>query len=210
MIKESTDTASGGTNAAGDLKRRRAPITPTGYAWRRFRRHKLALAGLVTIVFLIIIAVFAPTVAQYEPNKINLREKEDPPSLAHWLGTDQTGRDVLSRIIYGARISLLVGFASAAFVTVLGTLLGAFMGYHGGVVDGFPQPRYGRLHVFSDPDHRYGAGGDAGTWDPEHDPRDRAVLVAEPGAPGARPVSQPARNGLCVGPRGRWARSRIS
>lgn len=137
MFKESTDTARGGQNAAGEVQRRRAPISPTGYAWRRFRRHKLALAGLVTIVLLIFIAVFAPAVAQYEPNKINLREKEDPPSLTHWLGTDQTGRDVLSRIIYGARISLLVGFASAAFVTVLGTVLGAFMGYHGGVVDGF-------------------------------------------------------------------------
>ena len=136
MQDESTLTNANVSDAVVDLRGRRAPITPTGYAWRRFRRHKLALAGLVTVTLLIILAIFAPMVSRYPPNKINLREKEDPPTLAHWLGTDQTGRDVWSRIIYGARISLLVGFASATLVTLLGTVLGAVMGYHGGMVDG--------------------------------------------------------------------------
>ena len=137
MQDESTLTAANASDAVVDLGGRRAPITPTGYAWRRFRRHKLALAGLVTVTLLIILAIFAPMVSRYPPNKINLREKEDPPTFEHWLGTDQTGRDVWSRIIYGARISLLVGFASATLVTLLGTVLGAVMGYHGGMVDGF-------------------------------------------------------------------------
>jgi peptide/nickel transport system permease protein len=137
MQADSTVTRANEPVAAVELSGRRPLVTPTGYAWRRFRRHKLALAGLVTIILLIIVAVFAPLVSRYPPNKINLREKENPPTLAHWLGTDQTGRDVWSRIIYGARISLLVGFASAGVVTVLGTVLGALMGYHGGVVDGF-------------------------------------------------------------------------
>ena len=137
MQDESTLNSPIEADAVVDLGGRHAPITPTGYAWRRFRRHKLALAGLVTVTLLIILAIFAPVVSRYAPNKINLREKEDPPTLAHWLGTDQTGRDVWSRIIYGARISLLVGFASATLVTLLGTVLGAVMGYHGGMVDGF-------------------------------------------------------------------------
>lgn len=111
-------------------------ITPGGYAWRRFRRHKLALVGLVAVVLLVLMAIFAPFVSPYPPNKINLREKEDPPSAEHWLGTDQIGRDVLARVIYGARVSLVVGLASASLVTAVGTALGAVMGYYGGVVDG--------------------------------------------------------------------------
>ncbi len=106
-------------------------------ALRRFRRHKLAMVSLAVIVLLILMAVFAPFLAPYnpfkfDPNQINPYE---PPSRAHLFGTDDLGRDVLSRIIYGSRISLAVGFAVAFIGVVFGTFMGILAGYFGGWVD---------------------------------------------------------------------------
>ena len=104
---------------------------------RRFRRHKLAMVSLVVIVLLILMAIFAPWVAPQNPNEFNVANLSfyQPPSAQHWLGTDELGRDILSRIIYGSRISLAVGF-SVAFISVLiGTVMGVLAGFFGGWVD---------------------------------------------------------------------------
>lgn len=114
---------------------RAASPSRSSQAWRRFRRHRLALAGLVVMLALIVAAVFAPVVAPQPPNFGNLREVRDAPSQAHLLGTDMTGRDVLSRIIYGGRISLSVGVLAVGIYIAIGTVLGAMAGFFRGIVD---------------------------------------------------------------------------
>jgi peptide/nickel transport system permease protein len=103
--------------------------------WKRFKNNKLAIAGLVVLTFFILIAVFAKQVSPYDPAKIDLLNVDAPPGGAHVLGTDLIGRDVLSRLIYGSRISLLVGFLVAFGAVALGTVVGAVAGYFGGWVD---------------------------------------------------------------------------
>jgi ABC-type dipeptide/oligopeptide/nickel transport system permease subunit len=102
--------------------------------WRRFRRNRLALAGLVFIVALIVVAILAPLVAPYGPT-----ERGGPfragPSGDHWFGTDRIGRDVFSRVVFGARISLRVGILATGISLVIGILLGSVSGFFGGIVD---------------------------------------------------------------------------
>jgi peptide/nickel transport system permease protein len=95
----------------------------------------MAMAGLILVLGLFAVAVLAHWLAPYDPTLINLKEVLKPPSPAHLLGTDTLGRDVLSRVIYGARISLLVGFVAVGLATLIGVLVGALAGYYGGVVD---------------------------------------------------------------------------
>ncbi len=106
-------------------------------AARHFRRNRLALAGFVIIVVLYLVAFLAPLVSPYDPLAQGDLTTTSylAPGVSHLLGTDQFGRDILSRIIYGARISLAVGFIAVAIAVVLGTLLGAVAGYLGGKVD---------------------------------------------------------------------------
>jgi ABC-type dipeptide/oligopeptide/nickel transport system permease subunit len=104
-------------------------------AWRRLKRNRLAMVGLVIIVLLFLIAIFADWLAPYDPIKQNLKESHVPPSSQHLLGTDIHGRDILSRIIYGTRISLLVGFLPQFVSLSLAILLGLLSGYHGGWID---------------------------------------------------------------------------
>lgn len=102
-------------------------------AWRRLRRDRVALIGLYLVIVLTVLAVFAPLLAPYDPVKdIDLRHRLQPPSKKHWLGTDSSGRDVWSRVLYGARISLTIGFASRVVTLVLGVGLGALAGYYAG------------------------------------------------------------------------------
>jgi peptide/nickel transport system permease protein len=103
--------------------------------WRAFRRNKLALIGGVVVVILVALALLAPGIAPWDPNRPDVRKILDPPSKAHPLGTDQLGRDVLSRMLYGARVSLAVGFVSVGIATMIGIALGAAAGYHGGTID---------------------------------------------------------------------------
>ena len=103
--------------------------------WRAFRRNKLALIGGIVVVVLVVLAVFAQWIAPWDPNRPDVRKILDAPSKAHPLGTDQLGRDVLSRMLYGARVSLAVGFVSVGIATLIGIALGAAAGYHGGSVD---------------------------------------------------------------------------
>jgi len=103
--------------------------------WRAFRRNKLALIGGVVVVILVALALLAPGIAPWDPNRPDVRKILDAPSKAHPLGTDQLGRDVLSRMLYGARVSLAVGFVSVGIATLIGIGLGAAAGYHGGTID---------------------------------------------------------------------------
>jgi peptide/nickel transport system permease protein len=104
--------------------------------WRTFARNRLAVIGGVVVAILVVFAVAAPALAPWDPNRHNTRRILAPPSAQHWMGTDQLGRDVLSRVLYGARVSLAVGFVSVGIATLIGVLLGAAAGYHGAVVDG--------------------------------------------------------------------------
>lgn len=101
---------------------------------RRFRRHKLALVSLAVLAVLCSAAVLAPLIAPYDPDAI-VGSFSGAPNAGHWLGTDQIGRDVLSRLLYAARISLLVGVLATAISTVIGVVLGLVAGYFGGAVD---------------------------------------------------------------------------
>ena len=103
--------------------------------WRALRRNQLALAGGVVVVFVAVLALLAPVIAPMDPNRPDVKKILDSPSSRHPLGTDQLGRDVLSRMIYGARVSLAVGFVSVGIATLIGIALGAAAGYHGGTID---------------------------------------------------------------------------
>ena len=108
---------------------------PWARAWRRLRRRKGAMVALFVVVFLIAIAVFAPLVAPYDPTLTSFTQVRKPPTWAHWFGTDEVGRDVLSRVIWGARASLSAGLVSVGIAVGAGVPLGLLAGYAGGWVD---------------------------------------------------------------------------
>jgi peptide/nickel transport system permease protein len=103
--------------------------------WRLLLRRPTFLAGAVILLFWVACAIFGSVIAPHNPLAQQLLSTSQPPSGAHWFGTDQLGRDVLSRVIVGARSILLIAFAATVLSTVLGTALGLIMGYLGGVVD---------------------------------------------------------------------------
>ena len=105
--------------------------------WRALRRNRLALVGGVVVVVLVLMAVFAPVIAPRDPNRPDIKKILADPSSSHPLGTDQLGRDVLSRMLYGARVSLAVGFVSVGIATLIGVVLGSIAGYNGGLIDAF-------------------------------------------------------------------------
>ncbi len=109
--------------------------TPLRLFWRRFKRNRLAVAGGIIVISLFFVAIFAPYLSPYDPNEIDVSSILLPPSLDHPFGTDELGRDVLSRMIWGARISLQVGFVAVGIAVVIGVVLGAIAGYYGGMVD---------------------------------------------------------------------------
>lgn len=104
-------------------------------ARRRFLRHKLAVIGTGTVILIIFMALFAPLIAPHDPNHVDIMMAREGPSRLHPLGLDVVGRDVLSRLIYGARISLSVGLVAVSIYVIIGTILGAIAGYFGGWVD---------------------------------------------------------------------------
>jgi peptide/nickel transport system permease protein len=103
--------------------------------WKALARNRLALVGGVVVVCLALLAVLANVIAPWDPNKPDVKRILEPPSTRHLAGTDQLGRDVLSRMLFGARVSLAVGFVSVGIAATIGILLGAAAGYHGGLVD---------------------------------------------------------------------------
>ncbi|HKK22866.1 MAG TPA: ABC transporter permease subunit, partial [Pseudohaliea sp.] len=104
-------------------------------AWGRLRRNRLAVFGLVVMALLIVLALFTPWIAPYAYDAQDLELGATPPSTAHWLGTDVFGRDMLTQILYGGRISLAVGFVATAVALLIGVSWGAIAGYAGGRVD---------------------------------------------------------------------------
>lgn len=102
---------------------------------RRFLSHRLAVLGIGTLILFIICAIVAPLIVRYDPNEINLLRITHAPDSQNWLGTDAVGRDVFSRLVYGARISLMVGFFSVGIYITIGFILGSISGYFGGWID---------------------------------------------------------------------------
>lgn len=100
-----------------------------------FKKNPLSLTALIVILFLGLITLFGPHIAPYSPTEIDVDNVLSPPSLKHPFGTDELGRDVLSRMIYGARISLSVGFVAVGIAIFIGTIIGAIAGYYGGRTD---------------------------------------------------------------------------
>src|SRR2546430_9933463 len=101
------------------------------------RRNALATTGMVLVMVFVVFALFAPWIAPQNPSNIDLPSRLQPPTGAHWFGTDELGRDILSRVIYGARISMLVGGSVVAGSLLLGLMLGSIAGYYGGWADKF-------------------------------------------------------------------------
>jgi peptide/nickel transport system permease protein len=112
-------------------------MKPSEYVWlwRRFRRNKGAVFGLGVFVAIVVMALCADFIAPYDPLEQNYARIMEGPSVDHWLGTDSFGRDMLSRIIYGARIALIVGILAVLLAMVIGVTLGLISGYYGGIID---------------------------------------------------------------------------
>jgi ABC-type dipeptide/oligopeptide/nickel transport system permease subunit len=114
--------------------------TPRMSEWRRFRRvffqRKLVLAGTIVLLLLVLVAIFAPLIANHDPYLNNMSQALQNPSSDHWLGTDKLGRDTFSRLVYGARTALYVGFGTVAASAIVGIILGLLAGYLGGLVNG--------------------------------------------------------------------------
>jgi peptide/nickel transport system permease protein len=110
-------------------------VSPWKEAWKSFIKNKIALAGFCIVLFFVILAIAAPVIAPQGINEQDLSKRLQAPSSDHWLGTDDFGRDILSRIIHGARISLWVGFFAVIGSAVVGSLLGIVAGYYGRWVD---------------------------------------------------------------------------
>jgi peptide/nickel transport system permease protein len=103
--------------------------------WKRFRTNRFAMAGGLVVVFLFLISFLAPHITPYGPDDLDLYHVLMPPSSAHWFGTDDLGRDVLTRVIYGAGISLKVGFVAVGIAVLIGTVIGLVSGYYSGSLD---------------------------------------------------------------------------
>jgi peptide/nickel transport system permease protein len=102
---------------------------------KAFNTNKTSWIGLVVFLIVVVAAIAAPVLAPYDPTDQNILEKLRPPSMEHWLGTDSFGRDTLSRLIYGARISLIIGVVSTLAAMIIGTAIGMLAGWHGGRLD---------------------------------------------------------------------------
>lgn len=114
---------------------RRKASSPRQRFLRRFLRHRLAVASAILLFLLTLSAIAAPALPLADPLKIDARAIRKPPTAAHWLGTDETGRDVLSRLVWGSQVSLSVGLVAASISVTIGTLIGLASGYGGGKVD---------------------------------------------------------------------------
>jgi len=103
--------------------------------WPKLRRHRLAIASLVIVLIMTIACAAAPLITPYDFDAIDLANIRQAPSLEHWMGTDDLGRDLLTRVLFGGRVSILIGILAAVFGTAMGSLVGAIGGYYGGRLD---------------------------------------------------------------------------
>lgn len=104
---------------------------------RAFLRNRIAIVGLVIVCMMVFVALFGPNIAPYDPNKTNPQDRLQPPSTVYVLGTDEFGRDIFSRLLYGARISLEVAFIAQGIAVVIGVVMGLVSGWYGGLIDDF-------------------------------------------------------------------------
>lgn len=120
-------------------KIREGELLPDEGVWssicHMLRVNRAAMLGLVVILLIVLTAICAPVIARYDPNAMSLADMRQPPSMEHWFGTDDLGRDVFSRVVYGSRISLMIGFVPSVISLVLGTALGLAAGYMGRRMD---------------------------------------------------------------------------
>ncbi len=124
------------SNPEVNSKRKIKGKSPFQLALRRFMKNKLAMAGLIILFFIVVAIIFAPLLTNQPPTKSNLLLIEQPPSADHPLGTDSSGRDNFSRLLYGGRISMIVGFSAMFCTLIIGVTLGSIAGYYRGIVDG--------------------------------------------------------------------------
>ena len=106
-------------------------ISMTRQSLHNFRRNKMGMLGLILIVVIVLFSIIGPFFSPWDPKKVNPAERHAPPSAEHWLGTDQLGRDTLTRIMYGGRVSIFIGIMSAVLSTLIGVILGSIAGYYG-------------------------------------------------------------------------------
>ncbi|MBD8005800.1 oligopeptide ABC transporter permease [Bacillus norwichensis] len=133
MAQTNYDPTMNNLNMNPEIKEK--PETLTKIFFRKFTRNKLAVFGAIVLAIIILSAILAPLIAPYNPGTTDLANKLAPPSSENWLGTDRFGRDIFTRLLFGGRISLLVGFGSVAGALLIGTTIGAIAGYYGGMID---------------------------------------------------------------------------
>lgn len=121
--------------SAPTTTRRQARLGALYQGWLTFRSNRLAMLGLIILVLLALMAILAPYLAPYSPTAQNLADRLQPPSARHWLGTDALGRDILSRIIWGSRVTLFIVGTVALISPIMGLLIGTIAGFAGGWVD---------------------------------------------------------------------------
>jgi len=108
---------------------------PKNRAWERFKGNKLAMISLIILIVIIILSVLAPLIAPYDPAEQDLLNRLKAPSWEHWFGTDDLGRDLFSRVLYGGQVSLAVSIFSVVFTVIIGITVGSLAGYYGGKID---------------------------------------------------------------------------
>src|SRR6266403_3368546 len=114
-----------------------SPALSVSTGIRNAKHNPLAFAGVAMVLLFVSFAIFAPLIAPHDPAAIDLPSRLSPPSASHWFGTDELGRDILSRVIYGARISMLVGVGVVSASLFIGLIIGSIAGYYGGGIDRF-------------------------------------------------------------------------
>jgi peptide/nickel transport system permease protein len=111
-------------------------LSPSQLIWRRFRKHRMALSGVLGLAGLILfIVIGSVAISEKKANEVDLKSRLSPPSSEHWMGTDSTGRDTFSRIIYGGQISIIIGILAVTISVTIGTVVGGMAGYFGGGMD---------------------------------------------------------------------------
>ncbi|KXG73782.1 oligopeptide ABC transporter permease [Thermotalea metallivorans] len=110
-------------------------LGPWQLAWIRLKRNRLAMVGLYVLIFMVSISILGPIISPYKMETIDLANISAPPSIAHPLGTDEVGRDILTRVMYAGRISLSVGIVAVFISVVIGSMIGAVSGYYSGIID---------------------------------------------------------------------------
>jgi peptide/nickel transport system permease protein len=129
MTTEAQKFVSGAADQVVEVRSQRRLI------WMRFKRHRVAVAAAIVMIVLMVLVFAAPWIVRYKFDQLDMRHIREAPSFVHILGTDDLGRDLFTRILYGGRISLTIGIFSALVGTIVGTLLGATAAYYGGMVD---------------------------------------------------------------------------